>query len=261
MVYMTTKFAPVSVVFPGLNEENKLANCLRAILNQKVKPKQVIFVNNNSTDETLKIANSFKTKFKKQKIDYLVITETKKGVANARNAGWSIASQPIIASTDSDCKPSKNWIKSIDKFFKENDAIAVTGKIVYYDSPPLLKKFTQNGGYAIFYKLMHFRYRFHPMPTGNSAVKKSAYLEVGGFDPSIVSINGLDDIDLASKISFIGEVKYDENMFVSTSFRRYHGFNKMIASFLERYIALKKIRKEHIKKKRKRFLAKIFDKS
>jgi len=44
----------------GRNEEKGVGDCLKSVLNQTIKPKKVIFVNDNSTDRTKEIASSFK---------------------------------------------------------------------------------------------------------------------------------------------------------------------------------------------------------
>jgi len=49
----------VSVVVPAYNEEAYIGNCLESLTNQKVKPDEIIVVNNNSTDATVKIAKRF----------------------------------------------------------------------------------------------------------------------------------------------------------------------------------------------------------
>lgn len=257
---MTQKFAPVSVVFPGLNEETTIANCLTALLNQTVKPKQVIFVNHNSTDNTKAIAETFKPNFKKQGVEFLIITETKKGIANARNAGFSKASQPIIASTDSDCMPDKNWVKEIQKFFEKNPrAVACAGKVVHYDAAKLWKEITRTGYYGVFYKFLHFVNGFHPLTTANCAVRKSAFKQVGGFDKHIISIDGLDDLDLAARLSFAGKIKYDKTVVVESSFRRYTNFKKAVTSLYHRNKAMTKI-KIKFRKKQLSSLYKSFSK-
>lgn len=245
---MSQKFANISVVFPALNEEKNIANCLNALLNQKTKPKQIIFVNHNSTDKTLEIANTYKPIFKQQNIEYIVHTEKKKGIANARNSGFALATQPIIASTDSDCIPQKNWIESIATYFKKNDVVACAGKIVHYDADPLWKEMTKNGSYNVLYKFLYLINGFHPMTTANCAVLKSAFETVGRFDHQIISIDGLDDIDLAARLSFVGKVKYNKNMVVESSFRRYNGFSKAIGSTYRRFLALLRVKRKFRKK-------------
>lgn len=255
---MKQLFAPISVVFPALNEENNIANCFNALLNQSVKPKQIIFINHNSSDDTLKIANTFVPLFKKHNINIIIKTEKKDGIANARNAGFNLATEKIIASTDSDCIPQKDWIKNIDLYFKKNDVVACAGKVIYYDADPLLKEATKNGSFNFFYKFLLIINGFHPMTTANCAILKSAFEAVGGFDHKIVSIDGLDDVDLASRLAFIGKVQYNKDMIVESSFRRYVGFEKALSSTFKRAWALIKIKKNFSNKKLKLIYESIF---
>lgn len=48
------------VVAIGRNEELGIKNCLQSVINQSLKPKKIIFVNDGSTDKTKEIASSFK---------------------------------------------------------------------------------------------------------------------------------------------------------------------------------------------------------
>lgn len=239
---MSQKFAPISVVFPALNEEKNIGHCLDALLNQTVRPKQVIVVNHNSTDTTEKIAQSYELKFKKQNIEYIILTETKKGIANARNLGFNTATQQIIASTDPDCIQEKDWIQSIDTFFQRNNVVACAGKLVYHDSPKIVEIAANNGYYALLYKFVKFINGFHPLSTGNCAIKKDAFIKVGGFNQKITSINGLDDMELASRLSKVGTILYNKDMVVATSFRRYTNLKKAVTSLYQRHIAWQKIR-------------------
>jgi len=243
--------APIAIVTPGLNEEKKLPSCLDAILNQTLKPTEVIFVNHNSTDNTLQVANSYKPKFKRANIKYTVLTEKKKGIANARNAGWKMATQPIIASLDSDCIPSKNWIVNLNNFFNKSTALACTGKIVHYDANELWKTITDKGNYyGLMSQLMYLRNGFIPLTTANCAIRKKTFEKVGGFDPNIKSINGLDDVEIASKIAHHGTVEYVENIVVFSSFRRYQNLEKAVSSLLERNVAMIEIRNKFKEKNR-----------
>jgi len=80
----------VSVVIPCFNEEHGIAAVLRQI------PRfvdQIVVVDNNSTDETGKIAAEMGAE---------VVFETKKGYGNAYQAGLPRATGDIIATTDGD---------------------------------------------------------------------------------------------------------------------------------------------------------------
>lgn len=80
----------VSVVIPCFNEEHGIAAVLRQIPGYV---DQIVVVDNNSTDETGRIAAEMGAE---------VIFETKKGYGNAYQAGLPKATGDIIATTDGD---------------------------------------------------------------------------------------------------------------------------------------------------------------
>src|SRR5215210_2473536 len=80
----------VSVVIPCFNEEHGIASVLR---NMPDYIDQVVVVDNNSTDETGRIAKEMGAE---------VIFETKKGYGNAYKAGFPMATGDIVATADGD---------------------------------------------------------------------------------------------------------------------------------------------------------------
>ena len=80
----------VSVVIPCFNEEHGIASVLR---NMPGYIDQVVVVDNNSTDETGRIAKELGAE---------VIFETKKGYGNAYQAGFPHARCDIVATADGD---------------------------------------------------------------------------------------------------------------------------------------------------------------
>lgn len=242
--------APVTVVIPAYNEEDNVEACLQSLLSQKTQPAEIIFVNHNSKDKTLQKAEKFQKLFAIKGTDLRVITEKTPGIAHARNAGFSRASQPFIASMDCDCRPREDWVESIEKAFNDfPKADAFAGKIIFFDSNFLMKFLTEKGYYQSFYRLTHFWYGFHFLTTANCAVRKTAFTQAGKFDTEITSINGLDDVDLASRIFKNENILYNNNMVVYASFRRYKKLIKMVKSMLERGKALKEIQRKYQQKK------------
>ena len=52
----------IAIIIPNFNYEHTIEKCLTSILNQTYKNYEVIFVDDVSTDNSVKIANSFKKK-------------------------------------------------------------------------------------------------------------------------------------------------------------------------------------------------------
>lgn len=235
-------FAPVSVVFPALNEERNVGGALEALLDQELPPAQVVLVDHNSTDRTGEIARSYAGRFLQRGIDFCIVSEHKPGIGNARSAGCQHATQPIIASMDADCRPAPQWLKVIAAAFAREAALdGLAGKIVYYDASWLVRKATEIGYFAVFYSVMRALCGFHTMVTSNAAFRASAYQKAGGFDVSIKSINGLDDADLASRVFNGRNIRYERDMVVYSSFRRFKNLVSAFHDNLERGSALVKI--------------------
>lgn len=114
----------ISIGIITRNRAPLLEKCLKSILTQSIKPDSVIIVDNNSSDNTVSIVNKYS--------DYLNIkyyTENKIGIPFARNKVLEKCSSEILAFTDDDCLPPKNWLKNILKsHLKHPQATAIQGK-------------------------------------------------------------------------------------------------------------------------------------
>lgn len=114
---------PVSVIIPTRNQVTLLKSCLKALLNQKVYPQEIIVVDNNSTDNTHKISSSFSRKTPVIRS----ILEKRVGPSFSRNRGITEARGEIITFIDSDCLPPKDWVENIWKSHKDNKEVIVQG--------------------------------------------------------------------------------------------------------------------------------------
>ncbi len=117
----------VSIVIPAYNEEGQLALCLDAIARQTVKPYEVIVVDNNSTDNTVKIAKRYPF--------VTVIHESRQGAVHARNAGFNAARGDIIGRIDAETVLSPDWVERVQKIFTNSDVDVVTGSVGFTDVP------------------------------------------------------------------------------------------------------------------------------
>lgn len=116
----------VSVVIPIYNEENYIAKCLESLKKQQLKADEVIVVNNNCRDKTVKIAKEY---------NVTIVNESKQGITYARNKGFNFAKGDIIAKCDADTILPSNWIKKIKRNFLKYPIDALTGPAYFYDLP------------------------------------------------------------------------------------------------------------------------------
>jgi glycosyltransferase involved in cell wall biosynthesis len=90
----------ISVIIPAYNAERTIRRALKSIENQTLLPKEVIVVDDCSSDRTNEIIREY------MKESRLVIRHeiqsTNSGAASARNAGWNIASEKYVAFLDAD---------------------------------------------------------------------------------------------------------------------------------------------------------------
>jgi glycosyltransferase involved in cell wall biosynthesis len=115
----------VSIVIPVYNEAGHLAACLEAIAAQTVNPYEVIVVDNNSTDATVAVAESFP--FVK------VLYEPRQGVVHARSRGFDAARGDVIARIDGDTRLPADWVARVRAIMADKDIAAVSGAPDYHD--------------------------------------------------------------------------------------------------------------------------------
>lgn len=89
----------VSVIVPVYNVEKYIDRCLESLVNQTLKDIEIIIVNDGSTDNSIKIVEEYKKKYK-NKIIYL--EKENGGLSDARNYGIPYAKGEYIAFLDSD---------------------------------------------------------------------------------------------------------------------------------------------------------------
>lgn len=190
----------ISFIIPAYNAQKTITTCLQSIIDcdYPLEKKEIIVVNNNSTDLTEKIVADFPV---------TAIQETRQGRSIARNTGARIAKGEILAFIDADCKISPNWSKEIAKSFKTPQIGATQGPIIPISDGEenFLSRFR-------FYQSAHLTNDSHilmdvvsfKLPMINSACcaySKMAFEFVGGFDEEL---ERHEDIDLSRRVFHAG---------------------------------------------------------
>lgn len=115
----------VSIIVPTFNEENQIIFLLKSLLTQKFSQKyEIIIVDNESTDNTIKVIKEFKNKNKIMNIK--VITSIGK-LGKVRNDGILKSSGRFVAFIDADEIADPNWLMELMK--KTNGYDGVLGSI------------------------------------------------------------------------------------------------------------------------------------
>ena len=109
----------VSLVIPCYNEEKVIKRCLKHVAAQDAAPDEVILVDNNCTDSTVRIAKQFPF--------VTVIKEKKQGLISARNRGFEFANGDILARIDADTRIGPDWVRTVRKNLSGSDLHGVTG--------------------------------------------------------------------------------------------------------------------------------------
>ena len=175
---------------------------------------EIIVVNNASTDRTGEIARSFPT--------VRVVDEPKKGLVNARDAGFNATQAELVANIDSDTIVPAGWIDTVlREFGKDPKLVALSGPYVYYDMS-LFSRFLVGMFYGLTY-LIYILNRFilrvgSVVQGGNFIFKRDAWASVGGYDRSIQFFG--EDTDVAVRLSKVGGVKWTFALKMMTSGRR-----------------------------------------
>jgi peptidoglycan/xylan/chitin deacetylase (PgdA/CDA1 family)/GT2 family glycosyltransferase len=203
----------VSVVIPAHNEEIYLLSCLESIKNQDYAGEyEVIVVDNASTDNTAQIARDWGAK---------VVYESKRSPACARQKGAEVATGELIAFIDADTQAPAHWLSTIVwRFLCEPETVVISGPYAYYDAGKIAR-IASYGNFISIITDQLFRKAFNKGSAVwgcNFAVRRSALLEVGGFDTSIRFYG--EEYELSLRLKKAGKGGIIPWLFVLTSSRR-----------------------------------------
>ena len=121
----------ISVIVPVYNIEKYLPRCIDSILNQTYKNWEAIFINDGSTDNSLKILEEYKKRDKRIKI----IDKKNAGSGAARNDGIENSKGEYIAFLDSDDWYEKNFLEKLyNNLIENNSDVSMCNPKMTYDN-------------------------------------------------------------------------------------------------------------------------------
>lgn len=131
----TDKTPLVTVIVPAYNEEKAIGKTVDALLSLSYANKEIIVVDDGSTDRTLEVARSY------AKGDLVkVLTKPNGGKWDALNTGIEVAKGEFIVCIDADTLLDPNAIQHLIKHFKDPNIAAVAGNVKVGNRHGLLTK-------------------------------------------------------------------------------------------------------------------------
>ena len=119
----------ISVVIPVFNVEAYLDKCMASVVQQSYKELEIIVVDDGSTDNSPQICDNWSVKDGRVH----VIHKENGGLSDARNAGLSVATGSYISFVDSDDWLKPQFIETLMRTLKENNADIVECGVLYVD--------------------------------------------------------------------------------------------------------------------------------
>lgn len=116
-----------SVVIATLDRPDDLRRCLRSLMAQvSPRPVEIVVVDNNpSSGLTPPIVAEFP--------GVVLVSEQRKGLAYARNAGFVASTGDIVIATDDDVIIPPGWLEKLVTPFARSDVMIVTGNVLPFE--------------------------------------------------------------------------------------------------------------------------------
>ena len=118
-----------SIIIACRNEISNLPNLLESIKKQTFKPDEVIFVDDNSTDETYNFLINYSKKYNNIK----VIKNRGKGKKSALIEAAKIATSKYLIFTDADCYLNNNHCELALQYLNKNNSDMLLGAVDIID--------------------------------------------------------------------------------------------------------------------------------
>lgn len=166
----------ISVIIPHLNQPDLLAKCLDCLAGQSADPAlfEVVVVDNGSRELPRAVTEG--------RPGVTLVAEAEPGPGPARNRGVAASRAPLLAFTDADCLPDRDWIAVILARLEARPELAILGgdmRVVVEnpDAPRMAEAYDQIYGFR--QKLNILSHRFSA--TANMATRRAVFEAVGPF--------------------------------------------------------------------------------
>ena len=113
----------ISIYVPVYNGEKTIEKCVNSILNQTLKPKKILIINDCSNDNTLEILKKYGDKIK------ICSNSKNKGVSYCRNFAINDLGTRFIASIDADVELASSWLETLYSKMQKYNITLIGGRM------------------------------------------------------------------------------------------------------------------------------------
>jgi glycosyltransferase involved in cell wall biosynthesis len=191
----------VSVIIPAYQHGQCIVETVESVIAQTFRDFEIIVINDGSTDGTEEVLRPY---VEKNRIRYF--HQENQGISSTRNRGLSLATGELVAFLDDDDVWPLDKLEWQVDALQNSTALVVGGLTSVFGTKGDRKSIVETSEYTTIPTAKLFGGNPFGSP-GQTLIRKSALLEIGGFDPTIW---GADDHDVWIRLSRIGEIRrYD----------------------------------------------------
>ena len=124
----------VSIIVPVYNREKSIVECYNSLIKQKYKNIEIVFVDDGSTDDSLKILKGFDDK------RVVVLSQENRGPSEARRYGFNQSHGEYICFVDSDDGIAPDYISRLVETIEKDGGDVCIGRMGLHVNYPVIRK-------------------------------------------------------------------------------------------------------------------------
>lgn len=184
----------VSLYIPCFNAEATIQFCLEAVFRQTYPLREVVVIDDGSSDDTIKIASRYPVR--------LITHGDNLGLAVSRNTAIrNINNVEFVASLDADCRPEPDWLEHLMDRFNLPIIAGVGGKLREHNPSTVFD----------IWRSVHMKQYWKDEEThpaflfgSNTVFRKDALINIGLYNQNLK--NNYEDVDISERLKEKGGV-------------------------------------------------------
>jgi glycosyltransferase involved in cell wall biosynthesis len=192
----------VSVVIPTYNTNTFLSAAIESVLAQTYGVEEIIVIDDGSTDDPAAVLSGIAD------ARLRVVRTENRGIAKARNLGCELATGDLVGFLDADdiWYPHKVE-RQLDVFAREPGTLVVGTQMHHIGRRDMAIGVTGVDEIDDAAQESVRTAYLMPFAISSALVDRDAYRAVGGFDPEIKDLGGVEDLDFISRVAALGPIR------------------------------------------------------